>query len=236
MRGKSLILTYHRIVEDGAATTFYDVTMSQYREHVAKVARARDPSITITFDDGTADHKRAAEILADHGLKGVFFLVLNRLDTPGYLKRDDVRNLCDLGQIVGSHTMTHPQLPTLTNEQLSSELGKSRAELAELSGGSIDWFAPPGGLYDQRTLKAAKDAGYRFVRTMDWGYAPELSPHGVESLLSTVPVLRTTNEARFDIILSGRATFNAFKLKQGVRRILPPGMYDRLRNLVVRTS
>ncbi|NOT40047.1 MAG: polysaccharide deacetylase family protein [Alphaproteobacteria bacterium] len=231
MPNRSLILTYHRVVDDGAVATFYDVPLTQFRAHVRQVAATRPAMpVIFTFDDGTADHLRAAEVLADHGLRGVFFLVVNRLGTPGYLRRTDAARLIDLDQIVGSHTVTHPQLPEVTDTALNEELSCSRDVLQELCGRSVDWFAPPGGLYDARTLPAARRTGYRFVRTMDWGYAPELKDQGVGELLPTVPVLRSVSDRRFEKLLAGTATFHAFHLKQKARSLLPPRVYQRLRD------
>jgi len=230
---KSLIMTYHRITDDDAVTGFYDVPVSRFRQHVARIAACKgDLRVVITFDDGTRDHLRAAHILADLGLRGVFFLVLDRLNQPGYLDERNVADLVDLNQIVGSHTVTHRQLPTLSDKELRRELAESRTRLEALSDTTIDWFAPPGGHYDRRSLSVARATGYRFVRTMDWGYAPSLdSP--VDALLPTVPMLRNVSDRRLEDLLSGRATFTGFAVKQAARRLLPPKAYARLRDWTI---
>ena len=143
---KSLVLTYHRLTDDDAVTGFYDVPVSRFRQHMARVAAQKGSiQVVVTFDDGTKDHLRTAVILADHGLKGVFFLVLDRMDQPGYLTRGEVERLVELNQIVGSHTISHRQLPTLSDADLKQELVESRQRLEALSGQTIEWFAPPGG-------------------------------------------------------------------------------------------
>ena len=234
---KSLLLTYHRVTDDDAVTGFYDVPVSRFRDHVARVAAQKgDMQIVFTFDDGTSDHLRAAEILADHGLKGVFFLVWDRLNQPGSLTHADVTRLAELDQIVASHTITHRQLPTLSDADLATELKDSREKLEALSGRQVTWFAPPGGHYDARSLPAAQRAGYAYVRTMDWGYAPPLAEAGVGNLLPTVPVLRNMSERRLEDVLGGRANFQAFALKQFARKVLPGTVYTRMRNWTMRTT
>lgn len=232
MRGKSLILTYHRVVDDGAASGFYDVPLSQFRDHVARAAeRKGGMPILFTFDDGTRDHLRVADILAEHGIGGVFFLVLDRLGQPDHIARGEVGRLTELNQIVGSHTLSHRALDALSDADLANELRASRRELEDLSGGAVRWFAAPGGRYDGRSLSAARTAGYRYVRTMDWGYGPDLESAAVDrTLLRTVPVVRTMSARRFDAVLDGRARFRGFALKQLARRILPASTYVRLRN------
>jgi len=233
---KSLVLTYHRITGDDAATGFYDVPVSRFREQVARIAAHRgDMQVVVTFDDGTSDHLRAAGILADHGLRGVFFLVVDRLDEPGYLRRADVRRLVEFGQIVGSHTLSHRQLPTLSDDELTRELVESRRVLEALSDRRVAWFAPPGGHYDDRLQPAARAAGYLYARTMDWGYAPPLAVTGVEKLLPTVPMLRNVSDRRLAGILEGRAGFPGFVLKQWIRQALPGGAYTRLRDWSMRS-
>jgi peptidoglycan/xylan/chitin deacetylase (PgdA/CDA1 family) len=226
---RSLILTYHRITDDDAVTGFYDVPVSHFRKQIARIAAHKgDMRVVVTFDDGTKDHLRAANILADHGLQGVFFIVHNWLDEPDYLFRAAVFRLVELGQIVGSHTLSHRQLPSLSDADLSRELIDSRLALEDLAGRHVEWFAPPGGFYDGRTLATARDAGYRFTRTMDWGYAPDLA--SADALLPTVPILRTVSDRRLQDILAGEARFRSFAVKQWARRILPARAYTRLRN------
>jgi len=228
---KSLILTYHRVTDDDAVSQYYDVPVSSFRDHVARVAKLKsDMEIVFTFDDGTKDHPRVAEILAEHGLKGIFFLVWGRLGQPGYIAREEVGSLVRQGQIIGSHTMTHRLLPTLGDAELNQELTDSRDRLANLAGSAIEWFAPPGGHYDNRSPRAAREAGYRFFRTMDWGYAPPLQFVDAQRPLPTVPILRNMSARRLEDVFHGRARFPGFIVKQLARRILPEYIYYRLRS------
>lgn len=236
-RQKSLILTYHRVTDDGEVSQYYDVPVSSFRDHVARVARFKsDMEIVFTFDDGTQDHLRAAEILAEHGLIGTFFLVWGRLGQPGYIAREEVGSLIRLGQVVGSHTITHRLLPTLSDAELNKELSDSRDKLANLAGYAIEWFAPPGGHYDSRSSRAAHEAGYRFFRTMDWGYAPPLQSVDARRTLPTVPILRNMSERRLEDVLHGRARFPGFIVKQFARRMLPEDIYYRLRSWAMATK
>jgi peptidoglycan/xylan/chitin deacetylase (PgdA/CDA1 family) len=152
------------------------------------------------------------------------------LGRPGYIAPDDVRGLVDQGQVIGSHTITHRLLPTLSDAELNKELTDSRDRLANIAGHAIEWFAPPGGHYDSRSPRAAHEAGYRFFRTMDWGYAPPLQFVDAQRILPTVPVLRNMSERRLEDVLHGRARFPGFVIKQFARRILPESIYYRLRD------
>ena len=64
---------------------------------------------------------------------------------------------------VGSHTVTHPVLSTLSPETQSSEIERSKADLEEMLGRPVTSFAYPFGTrsdYSQETVAAIRRAGY----------------------------------------------------------------------------
>ena len=60
---------------------------------------------------------------------------------------------------IGVHTMTHPVLPLLTDEEVRAEVRGSHAALLERWPTTIPWLAAPFGLYDVRTARLAREAG-----------------------------------------------------------------------------
>jgi peptidoglycan/xylan/chitin deacetylase (PgdA/CDA1 family) len=227
----SAVLTYHRLTPDQENDLlFHDVPISMFRRQMERVAAlgATDGAIRtiVTFDDGTTDHMHAAEILTDLNLTGLFFVISDRLDISGYLARADVRSLVALGHQIGSHTVTHRRLPTLSNHELNVELKSSRDILEQLTGRRIDWLAPPGGGIDERTLNAAFSCGYGIVRTMRWGYAPGT----LEGLIPTIPIFRWTRKRHFERVLAGNASFFSFRLKEATKRIVGLENYVTVRN------
>lgn len=63
--------------------------------------------------------------------------------------------------VIGSHTITHPHLSSLTPEQVCMELTESRRHLAGISGKGVDCFAYPYGDYNRSVAEAVQQAGYR---------------------------------------------------------------------------
>jgi peptidoglycan/xylan/chitin deacetylase (PgdA/CDA1 family) len=57
---------------------------------------------------------------------------------------------------VGSHTLTHPVLPTLTTAQINHELRDSRHILEQKLQRDIPFFCYPNGAYDERVYQAVK--------------------------------------------------------------------------------
>ncbi len=238
--GKAAILTYHRVVPGNRRERMNDVTTDAFRAQMEAVESLRQESsgerhtladglqIVISFDDGDESHWMAASILEERGLKGLFFVILDRLGRDGYLTVEQIRSLAGRGHAIGSHSRTHRRFDRLSPEEAAEECIVSKRELEEFAGGPVDWFAFPGGYHDAGSVRAALDAGYRSVRTMRWGYAPG----GMTGLLPALPVTGFHTPARFQRILEGRAAVWPYHLKSLGKKILPEALYSGLRDRI----
>ncbi len=129
----------------------------------------------MTFDDGFASSLKAADILEEFEYPGTMFVVTafadgtRPLDWPG-LQSDEASERCaaswsDLGKLqdrgweIGSHTVTHPLLSSLADEELMQELCHSRSVIVEKLG-SCSAVSYPYGVPDDRVAHAAKRCGY----------------------------------------------------------------------------
>ena len=81
----------------------------------------------------------------------------DELATMGW---DELRALAGGGVEVGSHTVSHPHLTELQDEELDRELRDSRAELEDELGRPCRFLAYPYGDDDPRVHEAARRAGY----------------------------------------------------------------------------
>lgn len=237
-QGNAAILTYHRLVAADVGAVHYDVRLADFERQMEEVStRVRSVTgpliqmmdgnhVCLTFDDGTADQLEGAAVLAEQGLPAVFFVVVDHLESTGYLDRADVRELARHGHTIGSHTMSHRHTTKLSFEQRREECERSKAVLEDLIGAAVDWFAFPGGAYSQDCLIAAKVAGYKVLRTMEWGYAhPPL-----EGKVRCWPMFGHHDLAGFRRILDGRARAWPHRVRQGVRSVLPESASARLRD------
>jgi peptidoglycan/xylan/chitin deacetylase (PgdA/CDA1 family) len=82
---------------------------------------------------------------------------------------DQVRALHAAGHEIGSHSLTHPLLPDLSDERVRDEVEVSRHELRSAIRADVPSFCYPNGSYDARTLHAVKAAGYECAVTTNWG-------------------------------------------------------------------
>jgi peptidoglycan/xylan/chitin deacetylase (PgdA/CDA1 family) len=178
---KLLVLTFHRVDDAGRATS-HGVPWAVFRDLLewaggaaAQVARTFTPeeidrpSILLRFDDGTVDHARAADELAERGMRGIFFISSGRLHERGFVDARTVRVMCEAGHVIGSHAHTHVPLAAKPVRYIHEELHRSKAILEDLTGQRVDFIAPPGGLVDRSVREIAQAAGYRGLTTMRWG-------------------------------------------------------------------
>jgi len=94
--------------------------------------------------------------------------------TPAQRTAFDIMNWDDLLSLdprfisVGSHTMSHPILTTLSNQEIELELLESRRCLEERLQRSVDFFCYPNGSYDKRAYQMVKKT-YRAAVTTESG-------------------------------------------------------------------
>lgn len=121
-----------------------------------------DKVIYITFDCGYENGNTPAilDTLAEKNVKALFFVTKNFVtDNPEYVKR-----MKDEGHLVGNHTVRHLSSPSLSPEELETELSEVARVTEELTGYRMDpYFRPPMGEYSERVLAAVRDMGYSSV-------------------------------------------------------------------------
>ena len=86
------------------------------------------------------------------------------IETQPMMTRPQVQQLAKMGFEIGAHTVTHPILRELSDEDAEREIRRSRVELQTLTGQAVEMFAYPNGQpgkdYDLRHTKMVKDAGF----------------------------------------------------------------------------
>jgi peptidoglycan/xylan/chitin deacetylase (PgdA/CDA1 family) len=127
--------------------------------------------VTSSWDDGHKYDLRLARMLRQYGLKATFYVSPRNKEWAAgdLLTQSEIREIGNDFEI-GSHTVTHPRLPTIPHSQARKEIIDSKAMLEDITDQAIISFCYPGGAYTSVHPHLVKDAGYRFARTV-MGYA-----------------------------------------------------------------
>lgn len=125
--------------------------------------------ILLTFDDGYADNYRTAwPILQQYGFVGTFFVVSASVGS-GMMTWDDLRDLAGHGNSIGSHSVHHYDLTTLSTVQLQHELVDSQAVLTKELHLPVLAFCYPSGRYTAATESLLARDGYSLAFTTEPG-------------------------------------------------------------------
>jgi len=129
--------------------------------------------VVLTFDDGYDDvYTNAFPILKEFGMKAVVFVLGNReikknfwdeplnLPTASLMGQQQIVELHAAGFEIGSHTMNHPLLSTLSEDEAWEEISRSRMVLEILVNSSVRTFCYPYGDVNGSIKKMVEDAGY----------------------------------------------------------------------------
>jgi peptidoglycan/xylan/chitin deacetylase (PgdA/CDA1 family) len=186
--------------------------------------------VAITFDDGCeTDLLAAAPILRQAGFHATFFITCGRLGKPGYLSREQLKELSGQGFEIGCHSMTHPYLTDLDETGLWHEISDAKSQLEQIIGQPVDHFSCPGGRCDQRVVTVARAAGYRTLAT---SRIQANSRNTDVFALGRVAMLRDVSLSAFAAICDGSSLSrmraqSAFR--GAARQILGNSLYDRVR-------
>ena len=196
-------------------------------ELVAQRKNLPKHSVAITFDDGYEDnYTQAFPILKKYGAKATIYLVTDRhgrewssrrkaKNSGGELMREpklsdtQVEEMIASGLIeIGSHTVTHDNLPQLESADKREEIIGSKEALEKRFGIRCLSFCYPFGLYDEEDVRLVQEVGYTNAVT---------TQSGIEDM-------RNADLFRLKrITVSGKDNFSAFWLKlrhgrRGVRK------------------
>ncbi len=143
------------------------ITLRQLSDPAALQGRA----VAITFDDGYADaYETAFPILKKYGFKATFYVITSLLGRPRYMTWEQARELAAAGNVIGSHTLTHPDLSQVGLTEARRQLGESKAEIERQVGQPVLDFCYPSGRYTGSVAAAVKEAGYSTAVTTRYGW------------------------------------------------------------------
>ena len=122
---------------------------------------AEHKAVALTFDDGPDPGVTPArlDLLAREGLKATFFVVGRNVQRYPEI----ARRLAREGHGLGGHTFDHREIPSLSPQELDSEMARCRAAIRDATAVDTLLFRPPRGKVDLRSMRAVCRLGYRLV-------------------------------------------------------------------------
>jgi peptidoglycan/xylan/chitin deacetylase (PgdA/CDA1 family) len=142
------------------SNNYHTLSMDDFYEALINRGRLPENPVLITFDDGYKDNYEAARpILEQYGYVATFFIVTDYVNQYR-IDWDQLKDLISKGNSIGSHSVGHRDLSTLSAEQQEKELKDSKQILEDHLGISIKAFCFPSGKFDQTTLTLLPEAGY----------------------------------------------------------------------------
>ncbi len=137
------------------------LTMSEWLEHSQSQKLSHQKVVALTFDDGFLDNYTGAfPLLEKYHAKATIFLspkfaAIEKMQ-PEHLAIMTKSGLVEFG----AHTMTHPNLNNISDEQAMQEILDSKKWVEQQVGYCYN-FAYPFGRFSAKHMDMVKDAGFR---------------------------------------------------------------------------
>ena len=158
-------MAIYQILDKVGYLTTDDYTLNEYT-----TTALNRGLVSITFDDSWANqYTNGLPLLQKYGLAATFYVLSGELTSqPEYMNASQVQSLHGAGHEIGSHTITHTDLTTVSQSQLVQEMSQSQITLQNIISAPVKNFAYPYGAYNTNTLNVGKQY-YRSQRSVNRG-------------------------------------------------------------------
>jgi peptidoglycan/xylan/chitin deacetylase (PgdA/CDA1 family) len=152
-----VVLMVHSVVQEPQGL---DVSPAGLRSILAAAQVSADRVVATTDSSDRSVYDAFAPSVQDRRTAAILFLMPPLIDQNGMLTWDQVRELDRAGLVIASHTLTHPWLPDLSEEELWCELCASKQKLEAEVGHAVTAVAYPYGAFNERVKRVACECGY----------------------------------------------------------------------------
>jgi peptidoglycan/xylan/chitin deacetylase (PgdA/CDA1 family) len=232
---QEMTLAYHEIMPESDYA--YCVPLDRFAEQLELLRALEEQDgggfgTRITFDDGEqSQYQNAAPLLKEHGTAATYFVTPGLVGTEAkFLRWGQLKELQAAGHSIQSHGLSHKFLTGCSNEELTQEVGGSKAMLEDKLGTAVEEISVPGGRWNKRVIEACARAGYKRVFVSEPWIDEEM--FGVK-VIGRFMVRRTTTLAELEKMVrkDARALWR-MKMRTALRRrvvgMMGDGLYHRL--------
>ena len=128
----------------------------------------------VTYDDGVLQDVRFVALLNKYNLKGTFNLNSGLMESEFEWTHESGRVIKRLskdkavplyqGHEIACHTLTHPYMHDLSEQEILHELQEDKANLEKLFGREVKGFAVPFDYYSGRIENCVRQCGFSYAR------------------------------------------------------------------------
>ncbi len=140
-------------------------------------------TVSLTFDDGTADQMTAQQLLKKHAMVGTFYINSSFIDSQGFMTRADLETLAANGNEIGGHSFNHPSLISLSAGEANRQICMDRNTLLSW-GFPVTSFAYPFSDFNPSVESTVQACGYNTARTV----GGLRSPHSCNECPAAEPI------------------------------------------------
>jgi peptidoglycan-N-acetylglucosamine deacetylase len=183
--------------------------------------------VALTFDDGISDYTdELLDILEQNNVKATFFILGQSLQSNSFYKRTLIRMVRE-GHIVASHSFDHPDLTTLSRDQIKDQLDRTDDVIQSIIGIRPRFMRPPYGYVNQRVVNTLRSHGYLIINwnhdTNDWKFQDNYGTI-VGYVQNQISSPKHVNQG--PIILQHDSLQSSTRLQSGIIKILRKKGYE----------
>ncbi|MCR4296317.1 MAG: polysaccharide deacetylase family protein [Elusimicrobia bacterium] len=127
----------------------------------ATAVEAATTVVSLTFGGGRANQLSTLPVLDQYGFKGTYYIITGAMGQPGgYLTAGEVRDIAAAGHEIGSLSVTHADLLTVSHSTMVYEVCQSRQDLLDIGISPVVSFDYPSGHSDETVESVVQSCGY----------------------------------------------------------------------------
>lgn len=151
-----------------ADSGYHTISPDQLYAYLNTGAELPSKPIMLTFDDTDLDQFTIVRpTLQKYGYKAMYFIMTVSIGRKGkfvdYMSSDQIKQLSDEGNVIGSHTYDHKNFKKYTGKDWEEQLDKPTKRLEEITGKKMTEFAYPFGLWNAEGFPELKKRGFRMA-------------------------------------------------------------------------
>ena len=166
---------------------YQPITFKKFIDYFNKGEKIPEKTLIITFDDGWRNqYNYAFPVLKKYNFPATFFVVVNYVGASKFMSWEQLKELIANGMEIGSHSMNHPNLRNLPEENLKYEIQNSKIILEKNLKQTINVFSYPYCVFDSKIIKIVQESNYLAARSCG-----DRRIHGLDQSLKNVYNLKS---------------------------------------------